>query len=187
MREARIISVTKKNRKLSIIRDILTRKIRKMFLREGTSSRDEEMEVPSTKKVDWYEPDSGNHIYIPVSKINTCKPVNTKSGPQTNTNIQDKEEFIEVIKPKRVMSRPNSPGTLTSPSVAKRYKVDHNTPIKLKNGFEPLIDQKPNHETYDITNENTKIANNIPPIYLSADNFQEIIKDLNLITTSIDF
>jgi hypothetical protein len=86
MREARLISVTKKNRKLPIIRDILTKKIGKMSLREGTSRRNEEMEIPTTKKVDWYESDSGDHIYIPVSKMNTFKPVNTKSDPQTNTN-----------------------------------------------------------------------------------------------------
>jgi hypothetical protein len=82
------------------------------------------------------------------------------------------------------MSRPNSPRTLFSSSVAKRYKVDQNTPIKLKNRFEPLVDQKVNQESHDISNENTKIANKIRPIYLSADNFQEIIKYLNLITTS---
>jgi hypothetical protein len=55
MREGRLISVTKKNRNLPIIRDILTKKIGEMSLREGTSRRDEEMEVPSTKKVDWYQ------------------------------------------------------------------------------------------------------------------------------------
>jgi hypothetical protein len=132
------------------------------------------MEVPSTKKVDWYQPDSGDHIYIPVSKINTFKPVNTEIVSQANINYQNQENFIEVIKPKRVMSRPNSPRTLTSPSVPKRYKVDHITPIKLKNRFEPLVDKKVNQETRHISNENIKIAIIIPPIFLSADNFQEI-------------
>jgi hypothetical protein len=50
MREARIFPGTKKkNRKLPIIKDILTKKIGKMSLREGTSRRDEEIEVPSPK------------------------------------------------------------------------------------------------------------------------------------------
>jgi hypothetical protein len=63
---------------------------------------------------------------------------------------------------------------------AKRYKVDQNTPIKLK----PLSNQKENQEKHDNSNQNIKTVKKITPIYLSADNFHEIIKDLNQITTS---
>lgn len=184
MKKAKEFSEREKNRKLPVKKNILTRKSGKLSLRECTSRREEEMEIPSSKNVDWYDSDSGDHIYVPVSKLKNIRPLNTQIDPTRNDYLND-EEFTEVINSKRPMSRPNSPKTLISTSVAKRYKIDQNIPIKVQNRFEPLADQKVNNETDDINKENTsqKVIK-IPPIYLSADNFQEIIKDLNLITTS---
>jgi hypothetical protein len=90
---------------------------------------------------------------------------------QNNTDV----EFVEVNPTKRPNGK-NNDQKLTLPKIYKLGPSD----IKLKNKFEPLARLNDQNDTAPSQTAFIKV----PPIYLEADNSQEVIRDLNKITNS---
>jgi hypothetical protein len=121
MRAAKLYSVSNNNRKLLDIEKILT-----YFnaLRGGTTKKTKRWGISVRTKSNGTTPTPKTTYIVPESKAQSFMPPITQIDPQTNNNYPNDKDFKELINPKRLISRPNSPKNLISSYVTKRKKVD---------------------------------------------------------------
>jgi hypothetical protein len=156
----------------------IIKKVAKMSLSGGANTQHKEDPARTTTttsdKTDWFSMSvSTFQNFKDLAQQNSTNSMEELPIDRTVNEVQ----FTEISRGKRLKSKTNDHLQLT---LTKKYKMGLPSQLELKNKFEPLAALNSSNQNETSPNQTQPIK--IPPIYLQADNSQEVINDLKKIT-----